>query len=661
MKNNKYIPLSKQAKANNLKNLWSLTFWLLFFGISAVIANILLTGVFNSSTLAAKINGNSQLMYNIWSIQATVTVLSFFISNIMTSIVKDVFYGLSIKDILTARVKWHEISFWHQSIMSILLVILNLPFVLIGATASVVMLAIINLLFIVYMMNNAFSYVFNSKVIVNRVDKLITKEILTSKTILDLKVFITSLENDTLKRINASDLRKASYNIYFLLRMYETLKENTKKEEVKLLLKTLNKLMTQLVKTGNFEPLNYILNNRIENTLTKEEFSQLTCNLIENVSERFINYTTLDIKENKIDQQLIKWSALKGSKNHVDSVASSFFNYYNSILLNAKITKPTKSKLLSQVFNALSHPEEKNKGQQQAFKIALMHIVKDMILNNNELEFKQLLKTLNNLEIEQSTYSQEVMALINTYVYYLTFNKNVSGKIPKRANEFLHLQPDTMELNSKTLADMLKESNARYIKHFWSVVETIVDYNTNEKLSISRNHLDFNEKVVTKFFLTYWKMFANSLENITLNLSEQNESHYKLTIVNLIQNVKEEEVKDYSLFKDFCAVYQMDYNALKEQEKWRENADKIDEYIRDVYLEHLTNSTLNTISRLNITGTLKQEQQLLKLVKSLSKNLPLYKKSSTDAGASLTLPFVFNKLDIIRTIYSVPRNYHQSI
>ncbi|MGD9901353.1 MAG: hypothetical protein AB7S44_02315 [Spirochaetales bacterium] len=636
----KYVPASKLSKVNSLQNLLSITFWLVLFTGLAILADFLVANVFGSSYLATLLVGNTQFIYSAWAVQATVTVLAFFISNIMTSIVKDIFYGLSIKDILMARINFFEVSFWHQSIMCILLVLLNIPFVLLGLAPAVLVVTAANLFFIIYMLNNAFSYVFNSRVIVNRVDKIVKKEINTGKTILDLKQLILSLENETKRRITNNELKRTEYNITFLLHIYQNLKMSDKTSYIPQVLKSLKNNLIDLIRTNNFETLDTLLTNYISSEITESEYSSIISELIESVSLRFVNYTTLDIEEYNIHEHLSEWSKIKGDNNFVNSVASSFYNYYTSILLNSKVPAPTKNKLLSILFNTLIHPQQDNLTEQSAFKIALMHIVREMIITNSSREFKDLLNTVNQSNIEDKPYIQEVVMLLNAYVYYLASNKNINNVITRTAREFLHSEPNSMELNSSPLADLLKNSNAKYIKHFWDSIKTLADFNTSSKLSVS-NYEVFNEKLLTKFYLIYWKLFANSLENINLNENEENQKYYNMTLINLIKNVKEDEDHDYKSFKDFCELYQIDYKQLKADENWTKNADKIDDYLRDSYIDYLTNSAMNNKSKLNVIGTTKQQEQLLEMFKKISNELPLHSDVlSPMLTQKFTLPFV---------------------
>lgn len=639
-KEKNYIPISKQAKANSFQNFVAISSWLLFFYLIAVITEFVFATFLPDSQFYILMDNKTQFVYTIWSIQASVTVLSFFISNIMTSIVKDVFYGLSIKDILTSRVKTFEISFWNQASMSIILVILNTPFVILGFKIAALVIAIANLLFIVYMINNAFRYVFNRKAIVNRVDKLIRKEILTGKTILSIDVFIKAIENDTINNVNHNDLRKATYNIYFMLRTYGLLKENTRTDQVKSMLLSLKKVLLYLVRKNQFETLNHVLNNHIEKELTEEEYSDLTCTLIEAVSTRFINYSMLDITENSIDEQLIKWSKLKGNNELLDSISSSLHNYYHSVLLNRNISATTRDALINKLFDTLTLDSKEH--NTEAFKISLLLILKDMVVNNNQQQYKNLLNVLNQLEVNNSSYFSELIALINLYLFYIAFNEKVNNTIKTQAKEFLHIQAITMEGASKSIAQMLKESNARFIKHFWQVVNTVTNYNAGAKLSLTKNSNYFDAEVLTEFYLIYWKLFANSLENINLNQADEN-TNYNLILFNLIKNVKDDEIKDYTLFKNFCEVYEVDYDELKTKDNWVDNADKIDEYIRDIYIDNLTTSTVNTLSRLTLLGTLKQERRLLKEFKQASRKLPLFNNIIKDSKEEMvTVPFVMN-------------------
>jgi multidrug transporter EmrE-like cation transporter len=148
--NKSFIGTTRQSKLDSLKSFFAIIFWLLISIIIAVLFTFTLNTLYPSSYVSELINNQGvSFIYTMWTVQATVTVLAFFISNIMTSIVKDVFYGLSIRDILIARVKWYEVSFWHQSIVCILLVIINIPFILLGLTPAVLVIVSFNLLFII--------------------------------------------------------------------------------------------------------------------------------------------------------------------------------------------------------------------------------------------------------------------------------------------------------------------------------------------------------------------------------------------------------------------------------------------------------------------------------------------------------------------------------
>jgi hypothetical protein len=643
MKNNKnYVPTTKQTKLDAAKSIFAILFWLIFVTLLAVSFNYLLTVTYAGSNFSNLFLNNSQFMFTAWSVQATVTVLAFFISNIMTSIVQDVFYGLSIKEILTARVKWYEVSFWHQSIMCILLVLLNIIFVLYALVPAVLIVSAFNLVFIIYMLNNAFSYVFNARIIVNRVDKIVQKEIKTGKTTLDLTQLLTSLEGETKRRIINSEFKKATYNINFLVRIYLSLKENEKTEHLPQAIKVLKNILLYLVKTNNFETLDNCLNESINFSLSESEYSNLLSELIENMSLRLVNYTMLEIEEYKVHEHIVSWSKIKGGDSFINNVATSFYNYYNSIILNSKVTILVKNKLIYKLFNSLVNPDEENKNQREAFKIALMHITKDMILNQNSEDFKELLNILNLNNLKNKMFLEEVTALINLYIYYISTNKKVNSKLNKTAKEFLHLEANTLELNSQTLANMLTNSNAHFIKYFWQNVKTIEEFDTTSKLSITTNSRDFDLNAVTNFYLIYWKFFANSLENISLINTSFNQSFYNKAIESLILSVKDDEDKKYKNFKEFCELYDINYEELKNTQSWVENADKIDDYISEVYIDNLIEQAKSNLSRINLLGTKEQTKILMQAFNLASTQMPLASEAETDIyDNQFTLPIIF--------------------
>jgi hypothetical protein len=646
--NKSFIGTTRQSKLDSLKSFFAIIFWLLISIIIAVLFTFTLNTLYPSSYVSELINNQGvSFIYTMWTVQATVTVLAFFISNIMTSIVKDVFYGLSIRDILIARVKWYEVSFWHQSIVCILLVIINIPFILLGLTPAVLVIVSFNLLFIIYMLNNAFSYVFNAAAIVARVDQIVQKEISTGKTILDLNQLLMSLEIETKRRITNNELKKTIYNVNFFVRIYSSLKDSSKADYLPQNLKMLKSVLLYLAKLNNFETLDYCLNNIIKPNLNNQEYSDLICELIESISLRFINYSMLEIEEYKVHEHLLSWSSVKDSSMYVDSIANSFYNYYNSILLNSKITNLTKKRLLKKLFTSLVNPREANYNQQSAFKIALMHITKEMLLAKNSEDFKELVDTLNPDNFEEKDFLNEVISLLNIYVFYVYSSNSVNKFVKKTAKEFLHLQPNIAEINNHTLADMLTNSGAKLIKYFWQDAKIFNNFTTTDKLSISRSKKDFDINYVTNFYLIYWKFFASSLENISLNQTAYNKNFYNDTIESLVNSVKQDENNSYNNFTTFCKLYNLDYSAIKKEPDWVVNVEKIDNYIRDVYIEHLTTLAKTSKKYMLKTNTTPQKTKLLKVFKGVNNILSIVKNNhKKENGITVSVPIMcrVNKL-----------------
>ena len=644
MKQNKhYIPASNQVKRDARESLYAILFWLAITVVLSILFHVLISnGVFGSYLQNLTAN-NTQLLYTAWTVQATVTVLAFFISNIMTSIVQEVFYGLSIKDILTSRVKWFEVSFWHQSIVCILLVIINGLFVLFQLEASVLVVTFFNLIFIIYMLNNAFSYVFNYRVIVNRVDKIIQKEILTGKTTLDINQLFISLENETKRRISSGELRRAGYNINFLIRIYESLTKNSKTEYLPQNLKAIKNILVYLMKNNAFELLDNALSKELKDMLEEDKYLEIIIALLEDISMRAMNYNLLEMEEYKVHEHLLNWSSLPSSHTFfVDSVASAYYNYYNSIVLNSKINNLIKNKLLTQLFETLTRPQKENKEQKNAFKIALLHITKDIVLNKNEQYFQMIINLLNQVGVEQIEFLEEISSLLNLYLYFIASNKNLNNSLNKSAASLLHLEADSFEPNKQTLAGLLQNSNAKFISYFWQTVDTILSYNTTSKLSIGNSSSPFSLNAVTRFYLIYWKLFANGLENISLQENESNHTLFHKTIQEFIVSVKEDEDAKYQNFKQFCEIYDLNYDRLKIEEHWTQNVDKIDDYIRDVYIDYLTSVAETDTKQLKEAGTKEQVEALIHALQETSKVLPLNKEELVEGmNQTLVLPFVF--------------------
>ncbi len=617
----------------------SVLFWGVLTVVLAVIFNNVAMTTLKDVPFIANINENTGLMYSLFAVQATVSTLCFFISNVMTSVVSNIFYGLSIRDILAARTSWMEISFWHQSIVCILLILISAVFVIQNQVGAVFFLLVINLGFIMYMINSAFAYVFNYKTITRRVNKIVKKEIATGKTILDLRQLLYSLETDTYKKMISNDIKQVKQNLIFIANTNKELDKFNKLNELKLCERVIKKTGFNLIKTGNLELLEGYFLPTLEKTMKEKRYSEVVSYFLDCLVTSFMNYSSIQAIENPIKQHVLEWSKISHNLQTRKNNAQSILKYYNALMQNSRLNVDIKENLVDELFDLLTSPETLN--QEDSFKNGIMLIIKKMILTNSTVEFKKLLAVLIKKEPDNSKYISEILVLTNIYCFYVGFSESVNSRIATNAREFVHLTPASIEETHKTLSTILRDSEAKYISIFWNIVKTSADLQLGEDLALIPTHKNYVDSLITKFYLIYWKIFANNLQNIDLKQSTSNFDFYDNIILNLTQNVKADEKIGYQNFQQFCAWHHIKYTKLKSTENWVTNADKIDDYISDVYTKNILGNIMDLHSNLNIKGTRKIENTIIASLQNSANKIPFNNMLQISTAANVnSMPFI---------------------
>lgn len=644
----------KNSKSNHnlqIRNKWESVFSVLLtlvaFITLAVVLQIIFKNFFSTTAFYTNLYSHPQLSYYIWSVQATVSVLCFFITNVITTIVKDTVFGVNIKDLLQAKANFFEISFWHQSMVCILLVLFNGVFVIFDWLVAMIVVVTLNVIFVIYMLHSAFEIVFSAELLQKRAKKIIYKEINTGKTILDLEQVINSLELTIIHNIDAKEQKQLSNNLDFLIGLYHTFNVCSRANEKASCLSSIINVGCKLVGSNNFDYIekNIIPKISVENS---DDLFLLLQKLSKKMVNHFISFTDADAVELNILNILLNWSTYVNNKANTNFFSNVLLEYYTNIKINLNLSSAIKYSLTKDLFHKIIYKVNKNQIQDDFKKITVLKFVKATLINPKE--FEDVSNIISQIYSYYATHKDETKELIIHIIAYLNFasQQSIYGEnLLERTKQFMCVRPQVLSGYSENLNTHLKTSNGKYLIYFWKILKLYQDYNLQTDLSLGNNENLLDS--VLGFFMDYWKLNCNNLINIDFkDLYKQ--PNYSVILEKLIQVLKKHQENEASL-NLFCNWLDINIEELKADETWVSNTKKIIEYLNDIYLNDILNTTKIQNKKLKLMGTSHFEKTVVANMNTRVEKLPFTNKktTATEKPRVATFNMIIKNIELINT------------
>lgn len=504
------------------------------------------------------------LMFSMWQAQVTLSLISITLTSLILDRLEERYYGFKIKDILVLK-KRFSLNYIEKIFIVILLAIINLCFIIYSKLCILMWIFIINAIIILWLIYDTINILINTNIYDKWIKEYITS-IINDGSDDEFKNIIDNIKyhnEEILKLGNTIILRN---NMSFLLSQLNSFSENNysynKKHRISYI-EDCYTISSSLILESNCidlytKNLDKIIDRKFKYIERKSLIYELLGKLInktrdnntEKICKKIFDYFLDNIIEN-IDENEIK----------VSYISSCLFNCFYAIYKNNAFNLYDKENTIEEYIKRIIPICYSSNVSKEYFikKLAIYYIVKQLVSNKDISTFNKIINQIYNknalsLNIDNDNQIYEIITTINIYIYYIVCVEDLYKDDYKNiVKEFLTSKVEDGTKDTKSVKTLL-EMQDQYIWNYYKVIKEEMPksdwvYKPNDRCKIL-----VIEKSIDEFYLFYTIVFIEAYKYN--DIIEQNINIERIVgILEYFDNNGEFICKVNERFEKFKSIY----------------------------------------------------------------------------------------------------------